>query len=117
MKRKRIRDSHVRGRSSDNKRKKQHSSSSENEFVLSDSESTPYPDNRQFPDYLNRKVNVPSSYFVGLNTNEMYRGTCVKWGQYTSTVGDLLYGYYIEYDVGDEYWMLEKDVHTYLISE
>ena len=47
----------------------------------------------------------------------MYKGTCVKWGQYRSTAGDRLMGYYIEYDAGDAYWMLEKDVHSYLLSE
>ena len=38
----------------------------------------------------------------------------MKWGQYRSNAGDLLLGYTIEYDVGDGYWMLEKDV-TYII--
>lgn len=50
-------------------------------------------------------------------TDTMYTDTCSKWGKYKSTSGDQLLGYYVVYDAGDAYWMLEKDVHSYVLPE
>ena len=114
MERNRVRDGVERGRGG---KRKRDSPTSEDEFVLSDEQPVQtFPDNRKFPDYLNRRVDVPSSYFNQM-TDTMYRGTCSKWGKYKSTSGDQLLGYYVVYDVGDSYWMLEKDVHSYVLSE
>ena len=72
--------------------KRQRSSNIEDEFVLSDS-TTASSENQQHPDYLNRKVSIPSlSNFKELNVTATYRGKCVTWGQYKSAGGDLLLG-------------------------
>ena len=61
---------------------------------------------------------VPANYF-NMDSDDTYKGTCVKWGTYKSTSGEQLMGYYVQYDAGDgdAYWMLEKDVHGYILSE
>ena len=70
---------------------------------------------RQYPDYLQRIVNVPSTYF-GIVGKGTYRGICKQWGRYINTQGERVCGYYVHFDAGDKWWMLEKDVHTYSVS-
>ena len=88
--------------------------SREEEFAITTSPI--YPGNRKFPDCVNRRVEVPAAYF-NQSGDDMYKGKCVKWGKYRSTSGGYLLGYYIRYDAGDAFWMLEKDVQTYLLDE
>ena len=68
---------------------------------------------RVYEDYIKRIVIVPSSYF-GEEIVADYRGVCKQWGKYSNYMGDRVYGYYVHYDDGDRYWMLEKDVHKYV---
>ena len=93
------------------------SSSSEEEFQLPQ----PLPQrsrghHRQYPDYVGRRVSVPAAFF-SVNRNIHYEGVCHKWGRYKRTRGGNTYGYYIHYDEGDKYWMMESNVHKYLIPE
>ena len=94
------------------------SSSSEEEFVLSESESDEEVvgggGGRRYPDYLQMTVNVPAAYF-SVRRDIWYRGVCKRWGQYTNTQKKRAYGYYVHFEEGDRYWMLEEDVHTYLV--
>ena len=87
------------------------SDSSEEEFVLP----TGRGGGRRYESYLNRVVNVPSSYFDEEGSiGTSYRGTCKRWGRYKNKMGEQSLGYYIHYDDGDKYWMLESDVHLYV---
>ena len=68
---------------------------------------------RVHPDYKGRGVSVPGSYF-NLDDGVMCGGKAGRWGRYRSTRGTYNYGYYIHFDEGDKYWMIENDVHKYL---
>ena len=75
-----------------------------------------YPfDNIQITDYLRRRVNVPCSYF-NQSGDDIHGGVCRQWGRYRNSQGTYSYGYYIYFDAGDRYWLLESDVHKYLES-
>ena len=69
---------------------------------------------RVHPDYVGRRVSVPSGYF-NVDKNEHYLGTVNRWGRFKNIVKQNSYGYYIHYDEGDKYWMIESDVHKYII--
>ena len=71
---------------------------------------------RQYPDYVGRRVSVPDTYFR-VNDNKFYGGVCNRWGRYRNGRGEYSYGYYIHFDEGDKYWMIESDVHSYIIQE
>ena len=71
---------------------------------------------RQYPDYVGRRVSVPASYF-NLENNQFYGGRVGKWGRYKSFRGEYSHGYYIHYDDGVKYYMLESDVHSYIVQE
>ena len=46
-------------------------------------------------------------------------GSVYKWGKYRRVGRGRYYnyGYYIHFDEGDKYWLLEADVHCYIIQE
>ena len=69
---------------------------------------------RVHPDYVGRRVSVAGNYFQ-LGENITFGGRVGRWGRYKSSTGDDSYGYYIHYDEGDKWWMLESDVHKYLL--
>ena len=56
---------------------------------------------------------VPAIYF-SIKKYIYYEGTVNRWGQYTNGNGQKTHGYYIHYDEGDKFWMLEFNVHKYL---
>ena len=69
---------------------------------------------RTHPDYVGRRVRVPASYFK-VRRKIFYLGTVNRWGRYKNVKGENSYGYYIHYDEGDKYWMVESDVHKYVM--
>ena len=71
---------------------------------------------RQHADYVGGRVRVPGSYF-NLENNQFYGGRVGEWGRYRSFGGGYSYGYYIHYDDGIKYYMLESDVHSYIVQE
>ena len=93
------------------------SSSSEEEFRLSPKR--PQPRRRRVgvrihPDYVGRRVRVPASLFR-IDKDIYYLGTVNRWGRYKNTNGQNSHGYYIHYDEGDRYWMIESNVHKYVM--
>ena len=70
---------------------------------------------RAHQDYVGRRVSVPGSYFQ-MNGITVFEGRVGRWGRYKSTcsTGGYSCGHYIHYDEGDEWWMLESDVHKYV---
>ena len=98
------------------------SSDSEEEFRLSPGPSQRPPRSRRrvntsvrvHPDYVGRRIRVPASLFR-INEDKHYLGTVNRWGRYKNTRGQNSYGYYIHYDEGDKYWMIESNVHKYLM--
>ena len=71
---------------------------------------------RRYPDYVGRRVRVPSAYF-NVRVNEMYRGKCTRWGRYSSISGAYMYGYWVHFEAGDGYWISEEDVHAYIVND
>ena len=69
---------------------------------------------RQYADYVGGRVRVPASYF-NLENDQFYGGRVGEWGRYRSFGGGYSYGYYIHYDDGIKYYMLESDVHSYIV--
>ena len=98
--------------SSDNSINSSNNISSEEEFTLPPTRDLSV---RQYPDYLRRRVNVPCSYF-NQSGDDIHGGVCRQWGRYRNSQGTFSYGYYIYFDAGDRYWLLESDVHKYLES-
>ena len=72
--------------------------------------------NRQYPDMTGRRVLVDAEYFSRPH-DDPYAGLVHKWTSYRNNKLEKLWGYDIHYDVGDEYYMLEVDVHKYLVPE
>ena len=70
----------------------------------------------RYPSYLNRRVSVPGSYFQD-DSGGPYTGVCKRWGRYENNIGERVYGYLIHYNDGDKFWMLEKNVHLYVVEE
>ena len=82
VKRKRVRDNHECDRGDDRNRQHDFNSFSGNEFVLSDKQFIHiFHNNHKLPDYLNRKFDVPASYF-NQDSDQIYnlgvRDMCVK---------------------------------------
>ena len=71
---------------------------------------------RTLPDFTGRRVAVPDSYF-GQTRRVLYGGRVGKWLKYVGTDFNEYWGYSIEYDAGDQYDMIESDVHMYLVDE
>ena len=71
---------------------------------------------RVHPNYAGRRVSVPGEYFRN-DKVDFFAGRVGRWGRYKSTcsTGGYSYGYYIHYDEGDKWWMLESDVHKYVV--
>ena len=59
---------------------------------------------------------VDASYFNNPH-DDPYPGLVHKWTKYTNNNLEKVWGYDIHYDAGDSYYMLEIDVHRYLVSE
>ena len=63
------------------------------------------------------RVSVPASYYKVQQSGLFYGGVCHKWGRYRNFQGEYDHGYYIHFDEGDKYWMIESDVHSFVVQE
>ena len=61
-----------------------------------------------------RQSQAPASLFR-IDEDIYYLGTVNRWGRYKNTNGQNSHGYYIHYDEGDRYWMIESNVHKYVM--